>query len=89
MNTVHIEHECGCFKKSEFEAQKSFENQRDAYQYANILAEHMNEDFCGKHMFVSEKIEGDDFLIRVANNPNAGSCSTDGSSSCSSGSCGC
>lgn len=89
MYTVYMEQECGCFKKSEFEKEKSFDNQRDAYQYSNLLAEHMNEDFCGKHLFVSEKIAGNDFVIRVGENPNSGSCGTDSSSSCSSGSCGC
>ncbi len=90
MYTVYMEHECGCFKKSEFEKEKSFDTQRDAYQYSNALAEHMNEDFCGKHIFVSEKMDGDAFVIRVGENPNAGSCSSDDSgSSCSSGSCGC
>lgn len=89
MYTVYIEKECGCFKKSEFEKEKSFEQQRDAYQYSNLLAEHMNEEFCTKHAFVSEKIAGNDFVIRVSENPNSGSCSTDSGSSCSSGSCGC
>ena len=89
MYTVQIEHECGCFKRSEYESKKSFENQRDAYNYSNIVAEFMNEEFCTKHLFVAQKTAGDDFLIRVTENPNAGSCSTSGASSCSSGSCGC
>ncbi|MEA1982179.1 MAG: hypothetical protein U9N39_01440 [Campylobacterota bacterium] len=89
MYTVYMENECGCFKKSEFEKEKSFDTQREAYQYSNALAEHMNEDFCGKHLFVSEKMDGNVFMIRVGDNPNFGSCGTGGESSCSSGSCGC
>lgn len=89
MFTVQMEHECGCFKRSEYTNNKSFETQKDAYNYSNILAELMNEEFCGKHMFVSEKMAGDEFLIRVVDNPNAGSCGTGGESSCSTGSCGC
>ena len=105
MYTVHIEHECGCFKKSEYEREKSFDTQRDAYNYSNIVAEFMNEEFCSKHHFFAQKSEGDDFFIRVVDNPNtgagcsSGSCGTDSDSieslyasvneSCGSGSCGC
>ena len=89
MYKVHIQHECGCFKKSDFESEKSFDKQQDAYQYAHIAAELMNEDFCTKHLFTAYKLENDDFVIGVVDNPNAGSCGTDSASSCSSGSCGC
>ena len=80
MYTVQIEHECGCFKKSEFAREKSFDTQKDAYNYSNIVAEFMNEEFCSKHHFFAQKAEDDQFFIRVVENPNAGS-------SCSSGSC--
>ena len=92
MYNVNIEHECGCFKKSEYKSHKSFDNQQDAYTYSNIVCELMNEEFCTKHLFFVQKTEEDHFLIRVVNNPNAGgSCST---GSCSTGgscgtSCGC
>lgn len=81
MYTVQMEHECGCFKKSEYESKKSFDNQRDAYNYSNIVAEFMNEEFCTKHMFSAQIVDGNDFVIRVTDNPNAGG-------SCSTGSCG-
>lgn len=91
MYTVYIERECGCFKKSEYESEKSFDKQQEAYQYANVLAEFMNEDFCSKHLFTARKTVDNDFIIAVEDNHNAGSCGTGGSSagSCSSGSCGC
>lgn len=90
MYTVQMEYECGCFKKSEYVNNKSFDTQRDAYNYANILTELMNDDFCTKHMFVAQKIGDYEFIIRVSDNPNAGSsCGTDTGTSCSSGSCGC
>ncbi|MEN8303064.1 MAG: hypothetical protein ABFQ64_03200 [Campylobacterota bacterium] len=103
MYLVEMEYECGCFKKSEYSSEKSFETQKDAYNYANILAELMNEEFCTKHLFTAQKTQSDGFVIRVVDNPNAyskcadGDCSTDSSSadasmyddSCSSGSCGC
>ena len=100
MYTVYMERECGCFKKSEYESEKEFENQQDAYNYAHIVAEFMNEDFCQQHLFTAFKTEDDNFVIGVATNPNSGgcgtgkgSCDTDSNaleeSSCASGSCGC
>jgi len=90
MYTVQIEYECGCFKKSEYSNEQSFSTQQEAYNYSNILTEFMNEEFCSKHHFFSQKMDGDTFLIRVVDNPNAGSsCGTNSSNNCSSGSCGC
>lgn len=88
MNTVEVALECGCFKKSEYEAKKAFDNQRDAYNYANILVELMNEDFCTKHLFVAQRTIDDNFVISVYDNPNAGSSCSTTASSCSTGSCG-
>lgn len=89
MYTVCMERECGCFKRSEYESEKSFQTQQDAYNYSKILAELMNEEFCSKHTFYSQKMDGDVFLIRVEENAHGSSCGTGGASSCSSGSCGC
>ena len=91
MYTVQMEQECACFKKSEYANEKSFDNQKDAYNYANIVAEFMNEDFCTTHLFTSQMIGPKTFMIRVSANPNAGgSCGTDSSAgSCDTGSCGC
>ncbi len=90
MYTVQMEHECGCFKRSEYTNEKSFDKQQDAYNYSNILAELMNEEFCTKHLFFAQRSGDNEFLISVAENPNAGSaCSTTSASSCSTGSCGC
>ena len=89
MYTVQMEHECGCFKRSEYTNEKSFDTQQDAYNYANIVTELMNEEFCSKHLFFAQKADGDAFIIRVAENPNgsASACSTD-AGSCGT-SCGC
>ena len=90
MYTVEMQHECGCFKKSEYENNKSFNTQKDAYNYANTVAEFMNEDFCQTHLFTAHLTQDNNFIIGVTNNPNAGSCGTGASdSSCSTGSCGC
>ncbi len=85
MYNVHIEHQCGCFKKSEYKPEKSFDNQKDAYNYSQIVCELMNEEFCQKHHFFAQKAEENDFIIRVVENPNAGSCSSGGCGT----SCGC
>lgn len=96
MYTVKLEHECACFKRSEYKSEKSFDNVQDAHNYANILVEFMTEDFCTTHLFFPQKVSDNEFLIRVVENPNKpGSCSTgscgpdDSSGSCSTGSCGC
>jgi hypothetical protein len=76
MYTVQMEDECACFKKSEY-TNNTFNTQQEAYKYANILAELMNEEFCGRHKFYSQRAEGDNFVIRVAINATAVSgCST-------------
>ncbi|QOP43099.1 hypothetical protein FJR45_03680 [Sulfurimonas sediminis] len=77
MYTVQMEKECECFKKSEYENNVTFQTQQEAYKYANIVAELMNEEFCGKHTFDAQLAEGDMFVIRVALNATAVSgCST-------------
>ena len=77
MYTVQMEKECGCFQKSEYSNNTTFETQQDAYNYANIVAELMNEEFCSKHTFYSEPGEGDSFVIRVALNvTQVSGCST-------------
>jgi hypothetical protein len=59
-----MEKECSCFKKSEYVNNQTFKTQQEAYQYATILAELMNEEFCHKHTFFAEPGEGDSFVIR-------------------------
>ncbi|MDF1874381.1 hypothetical protein JHD48_01380 [Sulfurimonas sp. SAG-AH-194-I05] len=77
MYTVQMEQECGCFKKSEYSNNNTFKTQQDAYNYANIVVELMNEEFCSKHTFYSEPAEDNIFVIRVAINTTAVSgCST-------------
>lgn len=71
MYTVQMEKECGCFKKSEYSSNMTFERQKDAYNYATTVAEFMNEEFCGTHTFTAHKAEGDHFLIAVAVNPES------------------
>jgi hypothetical protein len=84
MYTVTVENQCGCFKKSEFKPEKTFDNQQDAYQYAKILEELMAEEFCGKHIFVAQRVSDNHFILNGVANPNSGGC---GTGSCGTGSC--
>jgi hypothetical protein len=65
-----MEQECGCFQKSEYTNNNTFQTQQEAYNYSKIVAELMNEEFCGKHTFYAQITEDNDFVIRVALNPN-------------------
>jgi len=95
MYTVTMGHECACFKKSEYESEKSFNFQKDAYAYANTLSELMNEDFCSTHTFAPHITSENNFVIVVSENQNSscstGSCSPDeeADTGCGTGSCGC
>lgn len=68
MYTVVMEKECECFKKSEYTNNNTFQTQQEAFNYSNILAELMNEEFCGKHLFYSQIAEGNNFVVRVDTN---------------------
>jgi len=68
MFRVLMEKECECFKKSEYTNNNTFKTQQDAYNYANVVAELMNEEFCGRHEFYSQRAEDDNFVIRVIRN---------------------
>ena len=77
MYTVQMEKEFGWFKKSEYSNNNTFKTQQEAYTYANIVAEFMNEEFCSQHTFYSEIADGNNFVIRVAINATyVSGCST-------------
>ena len=71
MYTVQMEKECNCFKKSEYKNHMAFKTRQDAYQYATIVAEFMNEEFCNTHIFTAHKGDGHYFLIKVDVNVEA------------------
>jgi len=66
--TVQIEKECGCFKRSDFEAVKTFDNKDDAMLYAAELCSDMNETFCRKHHFSIVESGSDTLTIAVGMN---------------------
>jgi predicted RNase H-like HicB family nuclease len=67
MFTVKIEKECGCFKRSGMENNKTFNTRDDAMKEAKEWAEEMNETFCKKHNFAIVE-EGNDLIIKVEMN---------------------
>ena len=59
MIEVKMEKECGCFKRSDYESVKQFENRDEALLYAQEICADMNETFCQKHRFsVAENGDG-------------------------------
>ena len=58
MSTIIVERECGCFKRSAYENNKSYESKDDALIEAGNMVAHMNDKFCGKHGFEAREDEG-------------------------------
>jgi len=77
MYSINIDKECGCFKRSPFDNNRSFDNKDDALIEAKKMENHMNEKFCGKHGFELTE-NGDNFAITMkapaAPQPTAGGC---------------
>ena len=67
MITLEMEKQCGCFKKSDFQALQRFDTKEQAHKVATAMCEEMSENFCQKHNFTIEK-NGDTLLIKVAFN---------------------
>ena len=85
MFTINIDKECGCFKKSDFENNKGFENKDDALIEAKNMVNHMNKEFCQKHEFTLSENE-DNFSIAMNARPQDGAASSSGC--CGGGHCG-
>jgi len=76
MFKIHVEKECGCFKKSAYENDMAFESKDDALMQARLMESHMNQKFCQKHLFYTED-KGDEIIIHVEERPKeekAGGC---------------
>ncbi|HFU74957.1 MAG TPA: hypothetical protein ENK66_01795 [Arcobacter sp.] len=65
MYTVIMEQECSCFKKSGLTNNNKFNTRQEANNFAKMVAEIMNEDFCSKHTFYAQRAEDDMYVIRV------------------------
>lgn len=82
MFTINVARECGCFKRSPYENNMQFDNKDDALIQAKAMEKHMNEKFCGKHMFATEEA-GDTFTIHVGERQQASSGGCCGGGHCS------
>lgn len=51
MYTIEIEKECGCFQKSGFENNMTFDSREDMINKARVMECRMNQEFCMKHFF--------------------------------------
>jgi len=68
MYTIEIEHECGCFKKSNFKNNMTFETKEDCIAKARVMECLMNQQFCMKHFF--EAVDyGDKIVIHSSLRP--------------------
>lgn len=73
MFTVKVEKECGCFKKSDFTNNMTFESKDDALIQALNMSKEMNQEFCQKHTFNVQET-GDTLLISVEEQAKSGCC---------------
>ena len=65
MHKIIVEHQCGCFKKSDLESNIEMESKDNALIKALRMKDKMNQEFCRKHDFqVAEKDEN--FVISFA-----------------------
>ena len=58
MAAVIVEKACGCFRNSDFEHETHFASIDEALEKANEMCIIMNEDFCHKHRFKTEYVDG-------------------------------
>ncbi|VAY88134.1 hypothetical protein MNB_ARC-1_1314 [hydrothermal vent metagenome] len=75
MYKININKECGCFKKSDYENNMTFSSKDDALMQSNLMVNHMNNKFCGKHEFTLVE-NGDIFQINMQEEakPHSGCC---------------
>ncbi len=64
MFTINVAQECGCFKRSDYTNGMSFESKDDALLQGQLMTNHMNTKFCGKHDFELSE-DGSNFTIAV------------------------
>lgn len=76
MFTINVDKECGCFKRSAYDNNMTFESKDDALMQARLMESHMNQKFCQKHLFTLSE-DGQNFNIEVSMKPqeaSAGGC---------------
>ena len=65
MVTVEFEKQCGCFKRSDYEAVKSFNTLEEAQKDAETTCKKINEEFCLKHNFEALRVSDDKIVIKM------------------------
>ena len=83
MFTINVAKECGCFKRSEFENDMSFDNKDDALMQAKVMESYMNQKFCQKHLFYTEETADNTFTIHLEDRPQEKSSGCCGGGHCS------
>ena len=58
MANIIVERACGCFRNSDFEQETKCDSVDEALQKAAEMCTIMNEDFCHKHRFKTEYVDG-------------------------------
>ena len=81
MYKVEVPHQCGCFKRSEYKAEKTFDDINEAIAYTEALTELMNDEFCGKHKFSPQTISQNHVQIVFGGSSSGAGC-------CGGGHCG-
>lgn len=51
MHKIIVEDQCGCFRRSDLEANLEMNSKDDALSKAIQMKNHMNQEFCMKHEF--------------------------------------
>lgn len=64
MFKINIDKECGCFKRSPYDNNMSFDSKDDALIQAQTMVNHMNTKFCQKHEFALSE-DGQNFSIKM------------------------
>lgn len=73
MFKIIVEHECGCFKRSEFQNSTEMESKDDALLMSLEMKDRMNNEFCGKHSFKVQEV-ADSFIIAFSESTSNGCC---------------
>ncbi|MFT5659793.1 MAG: hypothetical protein ACI9TV_000420 [Sulfurimonas sp.] len=64
MFKIIVERQCGCFKRSDMEADTTMDSKDEALLKSIEMRDTMNNDFCAKHKF-TVKEEDNNFIIAM------------------------
>ena len=67
MAAIIVERACGCFRNSDFQQETQCETVDEALAKADEMCIIMNKDFCHKHKFKTEYVDGNVMIKMVMN----------------------